>query len=536
MVVDGTGNPWFKADIAIANGKIFKIGNLVAETADIKIDAEKHIVCPGFFDMHSHSDFTLLVNSLAESKIRQGVTTEVIGNCGSSAAPLNDLLKEDIQGTMPLLEEADLELTWETLGQYKKILQSKGVALNVAPLVGNSNIRVAVLGFENRQATLDELEEMKKVLAQAMRDGAFGMSTGLIYPPSCYADIDEIVELAKISCSFGGIYASHIRGEGSTLIDAVREAIEIGRRARIPVEISHHKASEQANWGKVKGTLQMLEKAREQGIDITCDVYPYVAGSTGLDALLPPTSYEGGVERLIERLKDQESRKKIKEVMTGENRDNQYKAWGTPDWSKIKISYCREHPEFEGQSIEEIARRRKLDPFEFVFDLLIETKASARIILFIIREEDMQYVLKHRLSMIGSDSSALATYGILAKGNPHPRAYGTFPRILGKYVRKKKILTFERAIQKMTSFPAQKLKLMNRGLIREEMQADIVILDKKKVIDEATYLDPHKYPKGIEYVLVNGKIVIKHGKHTKTLPGEVLTPIRQEKTQKHVLD
>ena len=522
-IFDGTGNPWFSSDVAIEKGKIAALGDLVSASADTIIDAKDMVVCPGFIDMHSHSDFTLLINSLAESKVRQGVTTEVIGNCGLSAAPLSDLLKEDVQKTMPMLEEADLELTWSTVGEYMSLLQSEGVALNVAPLVGNSNIRVFVLGFENCGPNKNEVEEMKEILIQAMEDGAFGMSTGLIYPPNCYANTDEIVELAKVVGRYGGIYASHIRGEGFTLIDAVKEAIQIGESANIPVEISHHKASGKANWGKVRQTLQMMEEAREQGVDVTCDVYPYTAGSTGLDSVLPPNAYEGGVEKLIERLRNPETRRRIKEEMMRTSEEGGSDTLGRPGWDSIMISYCKGHPDLEGEIIEDIATKKKgLDPFEFVFDLLIEEKASVGIVLFTMCEEDMRYVLSHGLSMIGSDSSARAPYGVLGKGKPHPRTYGTFPRILGRYVREEGILTMENAIRKMTSLPAQKLKLRDRGLIRVGMLADIVIMDPQRVIDQATYQNPHRYPEGIKYVLVNGEVVIENGEHTKALPGCVL--------------
>jgi len=522
MIIDGTGNPWFNADVAITEGRITAIDSFASDTADKIIDAKDMVVCPGFIDMHSHSDFTLLVNPLAESKIRQGVTTEVIGNCGISAAPLNDLLKEDILKTTPLLDEAKLGLTWVTMGEYMNLMEEKGVALNVASLVGNSNVRVSVLGFESRRPGEDELVEMRKVLAQAMKDGAFGMSTGLIYPPSCYADTDELVELAKVVAQFGGIYTSHIRGEGFNLINAVEEAIEIGKRANLPVEISHHKASGKANWGKVKQTLQMMEEARERGIDITCDVYPYIAGSTGLDALLPPSFYEGGVEKLIERLRVPETRREIKEVMKRTSEKGGPETLGIPEWGSIMISYCKGHPDLEGKTIEAIAEEKRIDPFEFVFDLLIEEKASVSIVLFTMTEEDMHYVMSHALSMVGSDSSTRAPYGVLAKGKPHPRAYGTFPRILGRYVREEGILSLGSAIRKMTSLPAQKLNLRDRGLIREGFWADVVVLDPKRVVDRATYQEPHQYPDGIECVLVNGELVIEHSEHTGALPGHVL--------------
>lgn len=520
MIVDGSGRKAFHGSIRVNGERITEIAERTSTgRADVVIDAAGLVACPGFIDMHSHSGISLLINPLAESKIRQGVTTEVIGNCGGSPAPLNDLLKEEIRKTTPLLEEAKLELSWSTIREYTNLITTKGVAVNIASLVGNGNIRASVLGFEHRPPTREELDDMKEILAQAMEDGAFGMSTGLIYPPSCYSDTDELVELACVVAEFGGIYASHIRGEAATLIEAVEEALQIGERANVPVEISHHKASGKANWGKVQQTIQMMEERRERGVNVTCDVYPYTAASTGLDALLPPSSYEGGVERLIERLKDVNTRRKIKEQMMGEQGPD---SLGAPDWQNIMISYCEGHPDFEGKTIDILAEEKNMTPLDFVFDLLIEEKASVGIVLFTMCEEDMLHVLTHPLTMIGSDSSTCAPYGVLRKGKPHPRTYGTFPRVLGRYVREKGILSLEQAIQKMTSLPAEKAKLKRRGIIQEGAWADIVLFDRRQIIDVATYQEPHRYPKGIKYVLVNGELVIDRSEHTKALPGKVL--------------
>jgi N-acyl-D-amino-acid deacylase len=453
IVVDGTGNPWFEAEVGIKDGRISDIGELSSSESKRVLDAKGLVVAPGFIDMHAHSDFSLLVNPLAESKVRQGVTTEVIGNCGSSAAPLNDFLKEEIKETSPVLEEAKLKLDWYSMDGYLKRLERNGIALNVVPLVGNGNIRALVMGYDSRRSSRSEVEKMKEVLAETMEEGAVGLSSGLIYPPSCYADTKELIELCKIVAKYGGIYTSHIRGEGETLIDSVKEAIEIGKKAGVPVEISHHKASGKSNWGKVKQTLKMIDEARSIGVDVTCDVYPYLAGSTGLDALLPAHAWEGGIEKLVEKLKNRKIRKRLRREMK-EGQSNLSIADG---WDTIMIVYCNGHREYEGKTIAEIAEQKRIDPFDFVFDLLIEEKASVAIVLFSMRERDMRAVLRHSVSMIGSDSSAAAPYGVLGKGKPHPRTYGTFPRVLGEYVRRKKLLTLENAIRKMTSFPAQKL-------------------------------------------------------------------------------
>lgn len=520
-IVDGTGNPWFKGDVGIANGRTVKVGNTGAEESERVIDAKGLVVAPGFIDMHSHSDLSPLINPRTESKVRQGITTEVVGNCGISAAPLNDFLKEEIMKTTPILEEAGLKLDWSSMKEYLCRLDEKKMAINVVSLVGHGNVRAMVMRYDARLPTKNGLEKMRKVLAKALEEGAFGLSSGLIYPPGCYANSSELIELCKVVARYDGLYSSHMRGEEERLIDSLKEAIKIGKKAGVPVEISHHKAAGKASWGKVRRTLRMMEKVREMGIEITCDVYPYLAGSFGLDAMLPPHAYEGGVEKLIERLKDEKTRQRLRREMTEGIED-----WSSPlkagGWDATMIAYCEGHPEFEGKTVLEIAQQKGVDPFNFVFDLLIEEKASVAVVRFLMREKDMRTVLKHPVSMVGSDSSARAPYGVLGKGKPHPRSYGTFPRVLGKYVREERVLTLENAIRKMTSLPAQKLRLRDRGLIREEMWADITIFDPKKVIDKATYSNPHQYPIGIECVLVNGKAVIDNGEHTGELPGQAL--------------
>jgi len=402
------------------------------------------------------------------------------------------------------------------MGEYMKRLEKNGIALNAVSLAGNGNIRACVMEYESRRASKSELDEMKHILARSIEEGAFGLSSGLIYPPSCYADTKELIELCKVVAEHGGIYTSHIRGEGDTLISSVKEAIVIGRRSGAPVEISHHKASGRSNWGKVKRTLKMIGDARSKGVDVTCDVYPYVAGSTGLDAFLPVHAWAGGVERLIEKLKNPETRRQLRCEM------EQASLFKPDGWNTIMIAYCKGHREYEGKTMAQIAEQKKTDPFDLVFDLLIEEKASVQIVIFSMRENDVRTALKHPASMIGSDSSSTAPYGVLAKGKPHPRTYGTFPRVLSEYVRKAKLLTLEEAIRKMTSFPAQKLKLNDRGLIRKGMAADITVFDPEKIADKATYEKPHQYPDGVKYVIVNGKLVVADGKHTHQLPGKAL--------------
>ena len=520
-IVDGTGSRRFKADIGIEGSEIAEVGGLRSAKAVETIDASGLVAAPGFIDMHSHSDFTLLINPKAESKIRQGITTEVIGNCGGSAAPLNEAIKDELKKTVPILAEAGLKLDWSTMKEYLDRLERQGLAVNVVSLVGHENVRVHAIGYANRAPIETELEEMKKKLAEAMEEGAFGMSTGLIYPPGCYAKTDELIELAKVVESYGGIYASHIRGEGDTLFSSVKEAIEIGEKAKVPVEISHHKAGGKTNWGKVEQTLEMINEARAKGIDVTCDVYPYTAGSFGLAAMLPHWAHEGGSKELIERLKDAKIREKIsKEIQEGTAE------WPSPlksaGWDATLIARSKRHPEFEGKSIAEIAQASRMSPSEFAFDLLIEENASVSVVRFAMCEEDVKQVLQYPFSMIGSDSSTVAPYGVLGQGKPHPRGYGTFPRVLGKYVREERVLALENAVRKMTSLPARKLGLEARGLLKEGMRADITVFNPETVLDKATYVNPHQYPKGIEYVLVNGKVILRKSAHTGALAGQAL--------------
>ncbi len=516
-VLDGTGNPWFWADIGINNGKIEFIGKAKSFDAKVVIDAEGLIVSPGFIDIHSHSDFTVLVDPRAMSKIMQGVTTEVVGNCGSSAAPMNDFLRDYREKYLkPMLGE-ELILDWETMDEYFKRLEANGIAVNIASYVGHGTVRACVMGFDDREPTSSELEEMKELVAKAMEDGAVGLSTGLIYTPGCYAKTEEIIELAKVAAEYNGIYASHIRGEGDTLLEAVKEAIRIGREASIPVEISHFKASGKRNWGKVKDAIKMIIEARRKGIDVTADQYPYIASSTGLVALLPKWAREGGAEKIIERLKDQNIRSKIREEMI-----ETYSLRGEDYWDRVVISQADKHTEFEGKSISEIAKLLGKSPVNAVLDLLLEEETLVRMVSFGMCEEDVETVMKIPWVMVGSDGRAVSPTGALGKGKPHPRYYGTFPRVLGRYVREKGIISLEMAIRKMTYLPAWRLGFRDRGIIREGAWADIVIFDPDEITDKATFTDPHQFPVGIEYVIVNGEVVVNRGKHTGKLPGRVL--------------
>jgi len=532
LIIDGSGKPGFKADLAVKGGRITKIGKSIDREANRIISAEGLAVCPGFIDIHTHSDFVLLVNPKAESKVRQGVTTEVIGNCGVSAAPAKGAALESAKRIMSGYGIDKVE--WTSFSDYLNLLERKSIAINVVALVGHGTVRQCVLGMEDRPPTEGELQEMKSLIAEAMEAGAFGMSSGLVYPPGRYASTNELIELCKVVSSYGGIYASHIRGERETIVEAVKEAIEIGRRSGVSVQISHHPAKI-GGWGKSKETLRLIDEARKEGIDVNCDLHPYIAGSTGLSALLPPWVQEGGPERIVQRLGDEKLRKKIRQDMIEEKIPGPGPCGLVKRgmWEKLMLADCHKNKDLIGLDFEEIARKKGKDPFEAYFDLIVEEKARGMVVGFYYNEEDIRRVLLHPTSMIGSDGYALAPYGPLGKGRMHPRSYGTFPMVLRKYVRGEsrkelfydegaKILTLEEAVMKMTSVAAKKLGLRERGLLREGMHADIVVLNPERVSDKATYLDPYRYPEGIEYVIVNGELVIDGKEHTESLPGVVL--------------
>jgi len=512
-IVDGAGNPWFKSDLEIKGERISHIGRVSASKGKV-IDASGLVVTPGFVDIHSHSDLHLLANPKAESKVRQGVTTEVFPNCGSGPAPLRGTAVEMIKDD---LKQLGLKLDWRTMAQYMKRLERQGVSLNVALLIPHGTLRACVLGFDNRKPTEKEMNDMKVLAEQCMREGAFGMCTGLRYVPGSYAETSEVVELLKVVGRYGGFYASHVRDEGDrgTYPAAIAEAVEIGEKAGVPVEISHLKALGRRAWGKVKDALKIIEDARNRGVDVTCEMYPYTASGTGFMGWIPKWSHEGGFDKFLERLKDPETKRRIMEETQAVLHDR-----GGPE--RAVLTRFPPNQEYEGKTLQEIASLRAKDPVEVIIDLLVEAQGETPVVNFNMLDEDVNTVMKHSAVMFGTDGYSLAPYGILGKGRPHPRSYGTYPRILGKYVREEKLLTIESAIRKMTSQPAQKLGLQDRGLIKEGMYADIVVLDPETIIDKATFVTPHQYPDGIQYVIVNGKIVVEKGKHTGALPGKVL--------------
>ena len=519
-LVDGTGSPGLPRDVAIDGSKIAGIFKHSESKASMAIDAKGLVVCPGFIDIHSHSELHLLANPLAESKIRQGVTTELIGNCGGSAAPA---LGEARTSLADYAKPLYVKLDWTTMDEYLLRLSELRTSVNVATLVGASTLRSAVIGGNDSTPTPAQMTQMKELLADAMLQGAYGLSSGLIYAPGCYATTEELVALASVSAALGGFYASHIRGEGLSLVKAVEEAITIGREAHSKVQISHHKACGRRCWGRVVDTLKMIEDARARGVDVTFDVYPYTASCTTLDTILPPWAREGRKEDIISRLNNPETRVRIKREM--ETSSESWEAIAAEDgWENIYlIGLTKAHNhKFENRPVSEVASELGKDPGEAALDLIVDEKLMAGAIFHEISEDDMIKVMSHPLASIGSDGEAEAPYGPTSECASHPRAYGTFPRVLGRYVREKRILTLEEAVRKMTSLPADRIGLKDRGRIAAGTAADIVVFDPQKVSDTATFEDSHRFPEGIKCVIVNGLVTVMDGEHTRERAGRVL--------------
>jgi len=508
-VVDGAGNPWYRADVAIHEGKIVAIGRLGGK-ADHLISVEGLVVAPGFIDTHSHSDLMLMAEPEARQKVMQGVTTEIVGQDGLGEAPLQDDVVDDWRRYLSGLNgDPDIEWSWRSFDEYLNRLESARPAINVASLVGHGNLRLLAMGMENRPPTASELEEMKRLLDEAMAQGAFGMSTGLIYPPCVYAETAELTELCRVVSSRGGVFVAHMRNEGDKLFESIDEVIAIGRDTGIPVQISHFKASGRQNWGKVVEALEMLDRARTEGVDVTVDQYPYIAGSTFLSSLLPSWALEGGTARMMERLGDEATRKRIAAEMSGAGRGRE---WG---WEGILVTSVKSerNRRFEGKTVGKIAEERRQEPVEAVLSLIVEEENAVGMASFSMSEDDVRTVMRSRLQMVCTDGIVL--------GKPHPRVYGSFPRVLGPYVREG-VLRLEDAVRKMTSMPAQRFGLLDRGLLRPGMRADVVVFDPETVADRATFQDPHQFPQGIEYVIVNGTVTVDGGNHTGARAGKVL--------------
>jgi dihydroorotase/N-acyl-D-amino-acid deacylase len=524
-IVDGTGNPWFYGDVAIRGDRIVKVGRAGPSRATRRIDARGMIVAPGFIDMLGQSELNLLIDPRAESKVFQGITTEVTGE-GSSAAPLNDyILKE----TEPFFKHFKITADWRTLGEYFSRLERSHMAINLATYVGATQVRQYVLRDENRAPTAGELDEMRKLVAQAMEEGAVGLSTSLVYAPAFYAKTEELIELAKVAARYGGVYATHMRNESNSITAALDEAIRIGSEANIPVEIFHLKMAGKPNWGKMRDVIARIDAARERGLDITADQYPYVAGATSLGACVPPWAHEGGTAKFVERLKDPRTREKLKQEMraTSSSWENFYLGAGGGEGILIASVLNRELAKYEGKRLNEVARMMgpsagNRDEIDAMFDLLIADNAQTGMIVFLMSEDDVKLALRQPWVSVGVDHGAVALAGPLAEGRAHPRGYGSFPRILGRYVRDEHVISLEEAIRKMTSLAANRVHLAERGLLKPGFFADIVVFDPLQIRDQATFEDPNRLSTGMRHVLVNGGLVMFEGKQTTAMPGRPL--------------
>jgi len=521
-VVDGTGAPWFRGDVGILGDRIKAIGDLSSAAARTRIDAAELVVAPGFIDMLGQSEFSVLVDSRAASKITQGVTTEVTGE-GTSIAPLNDRMVEEAS---PVYQHYGIVAEWRTLGEYFKRLDERShPAINLATFVGAGGVRNFVVGENDRRANPEELERMKELVARAMEQGALGLSSSLQYMPDRFATTDELIALASVAAQYGGVYLTHVRSEGNRAFEALEEVFSIARKARVPTEIWHLKVAYKANWGKMAEVLARIEAARADGLDITANQYPYARASNGLDACLPLWVREGGADKMVARLKDPAQRERIKQEMedpTVTAWENQWAGAGGGDGILLVSVLNGELKKYEGLNLSQIGRDLGEDPRDTVMDLVIADRGQSSCVTLIMDEEDVRTALKHPFVSICTDSAAMAEDGPLSDSKSHPRAWGTFPRILGKYVRDEKLLRLEEAIRKMTSLPASRVGLRDRGILRPGMMADVAVFDPATIRDIATFEDPNHYSVGVKYVFVNGQAVVEAGKITSNRPGRAL--------------
>ncbi len=519
-VYDGTGGKPRVTDVAIRGDRIAGLGNFPADKAKLVIDAKGKAVAPGFINMLSWSTESLIEDGRSQGEIRQGVTTEIMGE-GESMGPLNDRMKKRLTDDQ---KDIKYEIKWNTLTEYLSYLQQHGISPNVASFVGATTIREYVIGLEDKQPTPEQLEEMRRLVRQEMETGALGIGTSLIYPPAFYAKTPELIELCKVAAKYQGKYISHMRSEGNQLIEGIEELIAISRAAGIPAEIYHIKAAGEKNWPKIDKALALIESARKEGLKITADMYLYPAAGTGLNATLPPWTLDGGQDALIKRLQDPEMRKKIAaEVKTPTDAwENLYLAAGSPDRILLVGFKDEKLKPLTGKSLAEIARQSGKDPIETIMDLLLEDRSRIDSIYFLMSEANIKKEIAKPWVSFGSDEASQAPEGAFLKSNPHPRAYGNFARVLGKYVREEKIITLEEAVKRLSGLPATNLGLDHRGFLQEGMFADVVVFDPKTIGDRATFDKPHQYAVGMQHVIVNGVQVLKDGEHTGAKPGRAL--------------
>ena len=519
VVYDGLGNEGQPLDIAIKGDKIFKIGVRMDKCkAKTVIEADGLVVSPGFIDPHSHTDIELLVNPKAESKIRQGITTEIAGNCGFTMFPLTagNLEEKRKYGE----EKYGVDIDWLNINGFFDRLEERGIALNYATQLGHGSIRSAVFGHQDRPPTDGEMETMRRLVKENMEAGAMGLSTGLIYTPGCFAGTEEIIELCREVAAYRGIYATHMRNEGDCLMEAVEESIRIAREANVSLQISHLKLAYPRNWSKLHAVLSRISEVKAQGMEILADRYPYTATSTLLNTFIPRQIQQGTTAEYLARLKDPAHDREIRHFV-------QVQEEKIGSWDKVFISsvLTKDNQGLVGKSIMQAAMERGKEPYDLIRDLLIDEEDQVWMINFSLSEDNFKRIIAHPLVVIGSDGWALAPYGTLGRDKPHPRSYGTFTRMLGRYVRDENLMPLGIAIEKMTSLTARKFGLKARGQIKEGFFADLVVFDPCNIVDLANWTDPHQYGTGVEFVLVNGCIVIGEGEHTGALPGRVLKKI-----------
>ncbi|MCC6875929.1 MAG: D-aminoacylase [Sandaracinaceae bacterium] len=533
-IADGTGAPIREGDVLVEGEHVAEVFE-TSLAPDEVLDAGGMLLAPGFIDVHSHNDFTLPGEGDAQAKLLQGVTTEVVGNCGLGVTPANPRVEQFYALLSPMIFGDRSQACFEDLDAYRALLHERGISVNAAVLIPHGNVRCAAMGMEERQAREGELEHMRELVARQMEQGAFGLSTGLVYPPGAFAETEEVIELAKVAAAHRGIYATHMRDEGARLVQSVEETLRIGREANVSVQISHHKAAGRFNWGKVERTLRMVEEARAEGLDVHSDVYPYTAGSTVLSAMFVPLwAFEGSQEQLLERLRDPATR----ERMVQDSKQKLMRFAQLPgvldrifpkklilpfllyELSKLVIiSSVKHQHHYEGKSLREIMRLRgQKRVYDTIFDLLLEEEGAVAAIAHVMSEKDVETVMKHPTTMLGTDGFPQR------EGKPHPRTYGTYPRVIEHYVRERGLLTMEQAIHKMTGMIAKKLRLHDRGEIRAGARADLVLLAPEKVRDRATYESPRSSPAGFAHVFVNGAWTVKDGRHTGVRAGRVLSP------------
>jgi N-acyl-D-amino-acid deacylase len=519
-IIDGTGNPWYGADLAISGDRIAAIGDLHDAHARRVIDAKGRIVAPGFIDMLGQSEFFLLIDNRSLSKLSQGITTEITGE-GSSIAPQNE---KTLGPVKPFLDRYKLTVDWTTLDGYFRRLEKQGTPLNLGTYVGSAQVREAVIGDDDRAPTTQELEQMKSLVEQAMKDGALGISSALIYPPNSYAKTEELIELAKVASQYGGLYATHMRSEGASEMSALAEAIRIGREANLPVEVFHLKVSGKPRWGNMKNVVAAIQLARDSGLDITADLYPYLAGATELDAELPPWVADGGPKQLLARLRDDSVRARIKKELTTDHADWENIFFDAGGASGVLIASVQNPSlkQFEGKTLADVAKAWKKSPEDTLMDFVLADGAQTEAIDFYGSEEDLKTALSQPWTSIGLDAEETSLDGPLYNSHTHPRTFGSMPRFLGYYVRGEHLLPIEAAIRKVTSLPAQREHLEGRGLLMPGYFADITIFDPATIIDHATYIKPDQLSTGVDYVIVNGQLEYDRGKLTGITAGRAL--------------